>query len=82
MSGRPSNLDVSKDSHPLPKEIPSFRGKATSSHSSRGPSIPREIIEETQDVLEGIVPGSLVATALGRSGKVIREKAGHLTGQT
>lgn len=45
-----------------------------------GPSTPWEIIEKTKDILESIVPSSLVATALSRSGKMISEKAGHLAG--
>lgn len=46
-----------------------------------GPSIPREVIEKTQDILQGIVSSSLVATALSGSGKVVGEETGHLTGQ-
>jgi hypothetical protein len=42
---------------------------------------PREVIEKTQDILQSVVPSSLVATALSCSGKMVGEEAGHLTGQ-
>lgn len=81
MSEQPSNSDVSTDNH-HPKEPQSFKRKATSPGALSDPAIPREVIEETQDVLESIIASSLVATALGGSGQMVSEKAGHLTGQT
>lgn len=44
--------------------------------------VPGEVIEQTQHILEGIVPGRLVAAALGGAGQVVSEQAGHLAGQT
>lgn len=78
MSEWPCNLDVSKDNH-HPREAPIIQEE---SHLFPQLSIPWEIIEKTKDILEGIIPSSLVATALSCSGKMVGEKAGHLTGQT
>lgn len=49
--------------------------------SSAGPSVPGEVVEKAQDILQGVIPSSLVATALGGSGKVVGEETGHLPGQ-
>lgn len=43
--------------------------------------LPGEVVEQTQHILEGIVPGRLVAAALSGAGQVVSEKAGHLAGQ-
>lgn len=81
MSEQPSNFRASKDK--ANQRSPNHsRGKLPAPRAPAGPALPREIIEKTEDVLESIVPRSLVATALSRSGKMVSEKAGHLTGQT
>ena len=58
------------------------KGKPAAPRAPAGPAVPREIIEEAENVLQSIVSSSLVPTALSRSGKMVSEKAGHLTGQT
>lgn len=80
MLEQPNDLDLSNENH-YPKAPQSFKRKATSPTALAAPAIPWEVIEETQDVLESIVASSLVATALGGSGQMVSEKAGHLTGQ-
>lgn len=45
-------------------------------------AVPGEVIEETKDILESVIPSSLVTTALSGAGKMVGEKAGYLTGQT
>lgn len=80
MSEQPSNFMVQKI---RPTRGTPIIQEASSLLPGLGrPAIPREIIEETEDVLESIIPCSLVTTALSRSGKVVSKKAGHLTGQT
>lgn len=80
MSEQPSYLHGSKDKANQRNSI--IQEASSLLPGLGGPAIPREIIEETEDVLESIVPCSLVTTALGRSGKMVSEKAGHLPGQT
>lgn len=43
--------------------------------------VPWEVIQEAEDILQCIIPCSLVATALGGSGQVVGEEAGDLPGQ-
>ena len=46
-----------------------------------GTGVPGQVVEQTEDVLEGVVAGRLVAAALGGAGQVVGEQAGHLAGQ-
>lgn len=77
------STSISKRSGNL--DIPTTEAKVTPATEEKqvapGPSIPGEVIEKTQDILQGIVSSSLVATALSGSGKVVGEETGHLTGQ-
>lgn len=43
--------------------------------------LPWEVIQKAKDILQCIIPCSLVATALGGSGQVVGEEAGDLPGQ-
>lgn len=72
---------ISQKTTTTPKGTPTIQGKSQVPPALDEPSTPREVIEQTQDILQSIISCSLVATALSRSGKMVREKAGHLPSQ-
>ena len=75
---RSRNLDVPKTNR---SKSYSQHGRKQVAHQLCRASVPGEVIEKAQDILQGVVPSSLVATALSGSGKVVGEETGHLPGQ-